>query len=144
MKTAEGTHLEELFTGHFAPLFWSVQIFGLILPIIVLLFKQFRKPLPLFITALFVIVGAYFKRYLIVVPTMLHPYFPIQGVPEEWTHYIPNGYELLITGLALSGTVLTITIISKIFPIIPIAEVAEEQGVSHEVLAEESVNNLKI
>jgi molybdopterin-containing oxidoreductase family membrane subunit len=140
MKTAEGAHLEELFTGHFAPLFWSVQILGLILPIIVLLFKKGRQPLPLFITALFVIVGAYFKRYLIVVPTMLHPYLPIQGVPEHWTHYFPNGFEMLVTGLAFSGTILTITLISKIFPIIPIAETVEEQGVSQEQLATEILN----
>jgi len=134
MKTAEGTHLEALFTGHFAPLFWSVQIFGLILPIILLLFKKMRQPLPIFIISLFVVLGAYFKRYLIVVPTMLHPYLPIQGVPAEWSHYVPNGFELLVTGLALSGTILTITLISKIFPVIPIAETAEEQGFSHEDL----------
>jgi len=134
MKTAEGIHLEELFTGHFAPLFWSVQILGLVLPIILLLFKKGRRPVPIFVISLFVVLGAYFKRYLIVVPTMLNPYLPIQGVPEVWKHYIPNGYEMLVTGLALSGTILTITLISKIFPIIPIAETAEEQGVSHEDL----------
>jgi len=143
MKTAEGTHLEALFTGHFAPMFWAVQIFGLILPIIVLLFKKGRKPLPLFITGLFVVVGAYFKRYLIVVPTMLHPYLPIQGVPEEWIHYVPNGYEMLVTGLALSGTVLTMTIISKIFPVVSITETLEEQGITHEQLALE-INSEKI
>lgn len=132
MRTAEGAHLHELFSGKFAPMFWTVQILGLLLPIILLLFKPFRKPGVAAFIGLFVVLGAYFKRYLIVVPTMLHPYFPMQNVPVEWHHYIPNGVEISITVGSIAGTLLTITILSKIFPVIPIAETAEENGISHE------------
>ena len=71
MKVAEGAQLFDLFVGRFAPMFWFVQIGGMIIPIIVLLFKRGRKPVPIFIIALMVVVGAWFKRFLIVTPTFL-------------------------------------------------------------------------
>ncbi len=134
MREAEGKHLHELLMGHYAPLFWSVQIFGLAIPIVALLFKPMRKPVPLFVIAIFALLGAYFKRYLIVVPTMMHPYFPIQNVPEDYTTYFPTGIEIAISLGALAGTILTITLLVKIFPVISIWETAEEKGVSREVI----------
>src|SRR5215831_4219410 len=74
MKTVEGEQLHELFQGTYAPLFWSVQIFGMILPIVVLLFKKGRKPIPIFFVSILVVIGAWLKRFLIVVPTQLHPF----------------------------------------------------------------------
>jgi molybdopterin-containing oxidoreductase family membrane subunit len=97
MKVTEGEQLRELFKGKYAPLFWSVQIFGMIIPIIVLLFKKGRRPVPILITSIFVVVGAWFKRYLIVTPTLLHPFIPIQNVPESWHNYVPTWEEWAIT-----------------------------------------------
>ncbi|HEY4798730.1 MAG TPA: NrfD/PsrC family molybdoenzyme membrane anchor subunit, partial [Bacteroidia bacterium] len=78
METAEAKLLNDLFTGRTAPIYWFSQIFGMGLPAILLIFKKMRKPLPLTIMAVFVVVGAWLKRYIIVTPIMLHPYLPIQ------------------------------------------------------------------
>jgi Ni/Fe-hydrogenase subunit HybB-like protein len=134
MKGGEAEHLEELFTGHYAPMFWLVQIFGMIVPIIVLLFKKGRKPLPIFIIALLVIVGAWFKRYLIVIPTMLHTFLPLQEVPDEWMHYMPTFDEWAITLGSLGGALLLITIFVRYFPVISSWEVAEEKGIHHDTI----------
>ncbi|WP_456464000.1 NrfD/PsrC family molybdoenzyme membrane anchor subunit [Lutibacter sp.] len=123
----EATHLNTLFTGHYAPLFWFVTIGGLILPIIVLLFKKGRKPLPMFIIGLVVVVASWWKRYLIVTPTLLHPFLPIQGVPESWHHYFPSVHEWLITSATLAMALLIITILVRYLPIIPIQRTADEQ-----------------
>lgn len=130
MKTAEGEQLKELFSGRYAPMFWSVQIFGMIVPIIVLLFRKGRKPLPIFIVSLFVVVGAWFKRFLIVTPTLLHPFIPIQRVPESWRHYVPTWEEWSITAASLAGALLVITLFVRVFPVIPISEMAEEKKIS--------------
>ena len=127
MKTGDSEHLHELFNGKYAPLFWSVQIFGMILPIIVLLFRKGRRPLPVFIMSLCVVVGAWFKRFLIVIPTLLHPFIPIQGVPESWHNYVPTWEEWAITSASLAGALLVITIFVRLFPIISIWEMAEEK-----------------
>ena len=137
MKVLEGEHLNELFYGRFAPMFWSVQIFGMCIPIVVLLFKKGRKPGPLFIISILVVVGAWFKRFLIVTPTLLHPFVPIQHVPESWLHYIPTWEEWSITSATLAGALLVITLFVRLFPIIPIWEIAEEKGIhlSNEIKA---------
>src|SRR5690242_4294393 len=65
MKKPEEAHLTNLFAGDFAPLFWFAILVGMILPILILLFRQGRKPLPMFIAGMMVVIGAWFKRYLI-------------------------------------------------------------------------------
>lgn len=134
MKGVESEHLQELFTGSYALMFWSVQILGMIVPIIVLLFRKGRKPIPMFVMSVLVIVGAWFKRFLIVVPTLNHPYIPIQRVPENWLHYFPTFQEWVITSGTVTGALLIITFFVRLFPLVPIIETAEERnnGSTHE------------
>jgi len=127
---AEEAHLRELFSGHYAPLFWFVTIGGLIVPIIVLLFKKGRKPLPMFIIAVLVVVTSWWKRYIIVVPALLHPFLPIQGVPESWHSYFPSMHEWAIVSGTLAMALLIITILVRYVPIIPIQRTMEEQGLT--------------
>jgi Ni/Fe-hydrogenase subunit HybB-like protein len=126
MKKFDAIHLKELFTGEYAPLFWGIQIFGLILPIILLLFKQIRKPLPLFIISLFVLSASWLKRFIIVVPPQAHPYLPIQNVPAEWHVYKPTIIETAITLASIILVLIIITVLSKLFPVLPVCELTEE------------------
>ena len=126
-KKEATTHINVLLTGQFAPLFWFVIIGGLIVPVVVLLFKKGRKPLPMFIIGLLVVLGSWWKRYLIVTPTLLHPFLPIQGVPESWHHYFPSLHEWLITAATLAMALLIITALVRYLPIIPIQRTADEQ-----------------
>lgn len=127
MKLHESGHLKALFTGEYAPLFWGVQILGMVVPIVVLLFKRGRRPLPMFIIAILVVVGAWFKRFLIVVPTLAHPFIPMDRAPDNWVHYMPTWEEWAITIGSLAGALLVITILVRIFPIVPIVETLEEE-----------------
>jgi Ni/Fe-hydrogenase subunit HybB-like protein len=127
MKKPEEAHLMELFSGEFAPLFWFAIMVGMILPIIILLFKKGRKPLPAFIAGVMVVIGAWFKRYLIVTPTLLHPFLPMHDVPKSYMHYFPSWQEWAIAIGSLAGAMLVITFFARIFPIIPIQETLTEQ-----------------
>lgn len=127
MKGSESAHLHELFTGIYAPLFWSVQIGGMMIPIIVLLFKKGRTPLIMFVVSIMVIVGAWFKRFLIVIPTLNHPFFPKDQAPEAWSHYTPTFAEWCITGGTLAGALLIVTLLVRFFPVIPVVETIEEE-----------------
>ena len=129
MKTMDLHHLQTLFSGHFAWMFWLVQILGLVLPIVLGSFKKFRKPLPLLIISIFVVIGAWFKRYIIVIPTLLHPHLPIQNVPEEFHHYDPTGHEITLTLGTIFLSLFIITTLAKIFPVIPLWEMAKDKGV---------------
>ncbi|WP_319230095.1 NrfD/PsrC family molybdoenzyme membrane anchor subunit [Draconibacterium orientale] len=136
MKTAEGIHLRTLFTGSYAPMFWSAQMLGLILPILLMLFRFFRKPLPLTIISVFVLIASWLKRYIIVVPTLEHPFLPVQNVPDYFKHYSPTSIEIMITIFSFMAALLIITVLAKMFPVITIWEYAEEKGIDKEILAE--------
>ena len=111
-----------LFTGEFAPIFWFAISTAMLIPILILIFKSGRKPLPAFIAGLLVVIGSWFKRYLIVTPTLLHPFLPMHDVPENYKHYFPSWEEWAIAIGSLAGALLIVTIFARIFPIIPIHE----------------------
>jgi molybdopterin-containing oxidoreductase family membrane subunit len=127
MVGVEGEHITELFFGKYAFMYWLVQIFGLILPIGLLIMKQARKPLPNMIISIFVILGAWFKRFLIVIPSLQHPYLPIQDVDESYRHYIPTWEEWSITLAGFAGVLMIISIIIKLFPVIPLWDLKEKK-----------------
>ncbi len=136
MKTAEGIHLRTLFTGSYSGMFWFAQIFGLLLPIVLMVCKYFRKPVPLTIISIFILIASWLKRYIIVVPTMEHPFLPAQNVPEHFLHYSPTSIEIMITIFPFMASLLIITVLAKMFPVITIWEYAEEQGIDREIISE--------
>jgi Ni/Fe-hydrogenase subunit HybB-like protein len=126
LKGPEAEHLKSLLMGHDSIMFWMVQIGGLILPFLLLMLKPMRKPLPAMLISVFILAGAWFKRYLIVVPIQLHPYLPIQNVPKEFMHYTPTVAEIAITAAMFLLVLIIITFLSKLFPVVPIWEIKEE------------------
>ena len=120
-------HLNMLISGEYAPLFWFSQIVGLLIPIIILLFKKGRKPGPMLVVGMMVVVGSWWKRYVIVTPTLLHPFLPVEGVPESWHHYFPSMHEWLITASNLATALLIITLLIRYLPVIPIQRTFDEQ-----------------
>lgn len=127
MKKPEEAHLHQLFAGEYAPLFWFAICVGMLVPIAIMLFKKGRKPIPMFIAGVMVVVGAWFKRYLIVTPTLLHPFLPMHNVPQSYHHYFPSWEEWAIAIGSLAGALLVITFFARVFPIIPIHETITEQ-----------------
>ncbi len=138
MKSAEGVHLTELFSGGYSFLFWFVQIAGIGLPIVLLVFRYFRKPFPLTIISVFVLISSWFKRYLIVIPTLEHPFLPVQNVPHYFHHYVPTSTEIMIMLFSFFASILIISILAKLFPVITIWEYAEEKGIDRKYFSEKS------
>ncbi|RIJ49311.1 polysulfide reductase [Maribellus luteus] len=136
MKTAESIHLSNLFTGKYSTMFWATQFFGLLLPITLMVNKYFRKPVPITIISVFVLIASWFKRYIIVIPTLEHPFLPVQNVPENFQHYAPTSIEIMITVFSFMAALLIITVLAKMFPVITIWEYAEEKGISREIISE--------
>ncbi len=124
LKKFEAVHLKQLFVGHHAAMFWLVQIGGLIIPTMLLLFKSIRKPFPMLLVGVVMLLGSWFKRYLIVVPVQEHPYLPIQHVPEMFKFYTPTLIEVLITIGPLIMVLMIISVLAKLVPIIPVWETA--------------------
>jgi len=136
MDTRHTPYILDEFLGKDAILFWLVALFGIFVPGILPLFKSMRKPFPLFAIASLLVIAAWFKRYIIVIPGLSHPYLPIQDVPKGWLHYSPSTVEIIVVLGIFSAFLLFVTLFSKLFPIISIWEVAEGEGVPLEKINE--------
>ena len=127
----EEVHLDTLFTGHYSTIFWFVTIGGLVVPIILLMFKKGRSPVAMFWIGVLVVLASWWKRYIIVTPTLLHPYLPIQGVPESWRDYFPSLHEWVITGSNLATALLILTLLVRYLPVVAIQRTIDESKLEH-------------
>ena len=83
-------------------------------------------PIPTYVLAgLLIVVQAWIKRYLIVVPTLMNPLLPVEPAPLEWLRYNPTWVEWSITAGSLAGFVLVYVLFTKVFPIVSIWETRE-------------------
>lgn len=192
MQLAEKAVLGELFTGRLAGLFWTTQIFGLIVPAFLLVLPSIKaaarigrirmlRPIPLIGTAVvllaisfgapfvqnflgldlglmtvifragglilvglaglallpllqarpvtsfviasgLIVVQAWFKRFLIVVPVMENPFMPVSSSALSGALYKPTWVEWAITAGAMAGFLLIYFLLSRIFPIVSVWE----------------------
>ena len=144
MQSVEGFLLHDLFSGTYSVIFWTLQFGTVLLPALILSFPKGRTPVMACIASVIIVIGAWIKRYIIVIPTLLHPYTPIQNVPVQWSQYFPNWVEWSITFGALAGIFLVITLFAKIFPIVSIWEVAEGRVIEERnKMVDELINNEK-
>jgi molybdopterin-containing oxidoreductase family membrane subunit len=134
LEGSERLLMARLFVGDYAVLFWAAQSLCVSIPaalmIAVLGFKRFHRYIipGVVLSSAFVIVGAWAKRYIIVVPTLRSPYLPSgQRLPWEWTHYHPSWVEWSITAAAVAGFALIYTLMAKLFPIVSMWETREQR-----------------
>ncbi|MFX1511582.1 MAG: NrfD/PsrC family molybdoenzyme membrane anchor subunit [Promethearchaeota archaeon] len=118
--------LEELILGSYALPFWIFFFGGMIVPGILLSIACWKSESELAIhtitfASLLVIIGMWMKRFVIVVPSLARPF-----VANFWTPYAPTWIEIVITIAAIAGFILAYAIFSKLFPIISIWELMED------------------
>jgi molybdopterin-containing oxidoreductase family membrane subunit len=105
--------------GQYATLFWSITTIGLILPCVYLLVQAFR-PGKINITwtsafSLVIVIAMWFKRYIIIVPTLT-----VGGSPLQI--YAPSWVEIMVFGGSIAALALIYTILLKLIPIIEMEE----------------------
>jgi Ni/Fe-hydrogenase subunit HybB-like protein len=95
--------IDKLFSSKYYYLFIFCNYLGILLPIIVVGFRKLRTIRNITITAAITVVALWVNRYLIVVPTLETPYFPIQETQESWLSYSATWVEwsLIIAGVAV-------------------------------------------
>ncbi|OLS26834.1 MAG: hypothetical protein HeimC3_07260 [Candidatus Heimdallarchaeota archaeon LC_3] len=118
----EADLLRELFYGQFAIFFWIFLVLGLLIPIFILIYPKTRTIKGIVIASILINIGMWVKRFIIVVPTVSAPV-----ISENWIVYIPTDNEIWITLGGFAFFMLLYAIFSKIFPIISIWEVKEQE-----------------
>ena len=106
--------------GPYAPLFWGMVLCCFIIPFGILAPNRTRNIPGTVIASIFVMIGMWLERYLIVVPTLINPRLPIaRGV------YYPTWVELSLTAGCFAAFILLYALFSKVFPIISVWEIRE-------------------
>jgi Ni/Fe-hydrogenase subunit HybB-like protein len=126
--------LHGLFFGSFSTLFWTVQSAVVFIPMIMMMavlglkrLHRFTPPV-LAVASFLVVVGAWAKRYLIIIPTLSTPYLPNAKLPYDWLHYRPTWVEWSITAAATAMFLLIYTLFANIFPMVSIWETRENDA----------------
>jgi molybdopterin-containing oxidoreductase family membrane subunit len=108
-------------TGHFAWAAWTMYACNVIFPLL-LWFKPVRRNLAvLFILMLFVNVGMWFERFVIIVQSLAHSFEPALWQVDyhiSWT-------EIAVTAGAFAWFFMFFLVFVKVLPAIPIAELKE-------------------
>ncbi len=108
-------------TGHFAWAFWIMFTCNVILPL-TLWFKPMRRNMPyLFVLCLFVNVGMYFERFVIIVTSLAHPFDP-----STWdVNYRMSWTEGAILAGSFAWFFMFFLIFVRLLPAFSIAELKE-------------------
>jgi Ni/Fe-hydrogenase subunit HybB-like protein len=117
--------LNVLFRGEFARMFWTMAVVGLVIPAILLALPWTRTFGGIITASVMINIGMWLKRYVIVVPTLATPFMP--AVAGANPHYTPTWVEWAITAAAFSGFALLYLLFAKLFPIVSVWEVMQDQ-----------------
>ena len=105
--------------------FWLWAVFGLFVPIGLLLFPSKRSLTSIMTASVLINIGMWLKRYLIIVPTLQTTFIPAKAAGIS-PHYFPSLVECTITAGAVAAFLLFFTLFSRLFPILSIWETVED------------------
>ncbi|MBI3921032.1 MAG: DUF3341 domain-containing protein, partial [Armatimonadetes bacterium] len=105
-------------TGPYAWAYWTMVFCNVVAPQMLWMRKVRQTPWMMFIVCLFIIVGMWFERFVIIV-TSLHRDF----LPSSWAMYHPTGNEFAIL-VGMFGLFFALFLLfTRVLPVISIAEI---------------------
>jgi Ni/Fe-hydrogenase subunit HybB-like protein len=128
-KLEEGDefNFRQLFLGQFAGFYWYYFIGGLVLPGLLILLPWTRNIWGIVLASVLVDIAMWVERYFIVVAGLRVPL-----MPYEPSSYSPSWVEVSVVAAGFALFALLITLFVKIFPILAVWEVAEDQESAEE------------
>jgi Ni/Fe-hydrogenase subunit HybB-like protein len=115
--------IQEMLTGPLAPLFYLMLFSNVVVPVGTLWSRRVRTSLPaLFVVCVFIQIGMYLERILIV-----SGFLSRTELPFDWVNYTPHAPEILITIGVFAFLALLYVLFTRFVPIIPVWEVYEGQ-----------------
>ena len=125
-KTHDVDLLNTLFTRYFW-MFIFANYIGVLVPIVILFFKKLRTIKSITFAAVIAVLGLWFNRYLIVVPTLETPYLPIQDTRPEFIQYTATWIEWALSFAGVAAFILFFILIMKLVPVIPMSGIIDNE-----------------
>ena len=130
-QASEIAVFNERLWGQFAPYFWTMLVFNTVIPLAVLPFRWGRQPVWTAVVGMFVLVGMWLERYLIVVGSLSVPRleFTVGHYQATWVEW-----GILLGSFGLFG--LLYFVFLQTAPIVSIWEVREGEHLADQQVAE--------
>lgn len=125
-KTHDVNLLNTLFTRYFW-MFIFANYIGVLIPIVILFFKKLRTIKSITFAAVVAVLGLWFNRYLIIVPTLETPYLPIQDTRPEFIHYTATWIEWALSFTGVAAFILFFILLMRLVPIIPMSGIIDNE-----------------
>jgi molybdopterin-containing oxidoreductase family membrane subunit len=106
--------------GPSAPVFWTAVVCNCLLPQVLWSRRVRGSPLWLWILSIFINLGMWSERYMIIVQSLQRDF-----LPSAWRSYRPTWVDLSILGGTFSCFLFLFLLFLRYLPIIPLAEVKE-------------------
>ncbi|MHB0968931.1 MAG: NrfD/PsrC family molybdoenzyme membrane anchor subunit [Thermoanaerobaculia bacterium] len=107
--------------GKFSPLFWTMIVSCFVVPFALLANRRTRMTVwGTVVASIFVEIGMWLERFLIVVPSLSSPRLPMKA-----SSYIPSWVEWSLFAAFISTFILLYALFTKFFPIVSIWEIRE-------------------
>lgn len=103
--------------GAYSPLYWTMIVCNLVVPLVLLGIRRFRRLPTIVVASVAVIVGMWLERFLIIVPSLGHKH-----LSYTWASYSPMPVEILITSATFAAMVLFFSLFAKFVPALSIWE----------------------
>ncbi len=105
--------------------FLFAAVIGILLPIIVIGIPKLRTINSVAAVSFISVLALWVKRYLIIVPTLETPLFPLQDTRIEWVKYSATWVEWALTLGGVATFIFAFMLLSKYVPIIPVSLVSK-------------------
>jgi molybdopterin-containing oxidoreductase family membrane subunit len=108
------------YTGPYAPLFWTMLTCNCIIPLALFAPRVRRNLKALFVISLFINVGMWLERFVIIAGSLSTNF-----MPSQWGVYRPTWVEITITATSFAWFLMWFTLFAKFLPIVSMTELKE-------------------
>ncbi|MDH5751809.1 MAG: polysulfide reductase NrfD [Deltaproteobacteria bacterium] len=118
--------------GPYSPYFWAMVISCFFIPLPILAINRFRTIKGTVIASVFICIGMWLERFIIIIPTLANPRLH----QYEHGHYAPSIIEIGIMVGCFALFALVYVLFSKLFPMVSITEVREGRDDTENIVLE--------
>ena len=116
-STYERFMMENRWFGAYAPFYWSLILFNILIPQVLWFPKVRAKTGWLFLISLVILTGMWLERFIIIVTSLSRDY-----LPSSWGHYVPTRWDYAVFFGTIGLFTTAIFIFIRIMPAISIFE----------------------
>jgi molybdopterin-containing oxidoreductase family membrane subunit len=116
----EQTTFQMRYWGPYAALFWVMVLCNCIIPLVLFSPRLRRSLSALFVVSLFINVGMWLERFVIIAGSLMSNF-----MPSQWAVYRPTWVEVTITTASFAWFLLWFVLFSRFLPIVSMTEVKE-------------------